>query len=233
MEPPSSSGFYVSRAVVLLLMGLTATLLIALAVIASLYGHCVRVPPSDQPSLEVRNAKSFSPLEPEESELTRESDPVSEPTVTATSLVPRSAGPWDQLRLPPWMVPLHYDLELWPRLQPDKLSAEFLRFTGRVNITMRCAESTKILLLHSLFLAYDRAEVWGPISPGNRSDTVGRVQVHEVWFAVNTQYVVLELGEALQPGSLYELHINFSGSVSQETRKGLFLDEYTDEDERR
>ncbi|XP_027796925.2 aminopeptidase Q [Marmota flaviventris] len=233
MEPPSSSGFYVSRAVALLLAGLAAALLLALAVLASLYGHCARVPPSDRRSLEVPNAASFSPLGQEGPSSTQEPVPTSEPQVTATSQDWRPPGPWDQLRLPPWLVPLHYDLELWPRLQPDKLSVQLLRFSGRVNITVRCAVSTKRLLLHSLFLDYDRAEVRGPLSPGTRNDTVGRVPVHDVWFAMDTQYVVLELGEALQSGSRYELHLSFSGPIFQEVREGLFLNTYTDQGERR
>ncbi|KAM5168047.1 aminopeptidase Q isoform 2-T2 [Callospermophilus lateralis] len=233
MEPPSSSGFYVSRAVALLLAGLAAALLLALAVLASLYGHCTRVPPSDRRSLEVPNAASFSPLGQEGPSSTQEPVPTSEPQVKDTSQDWRPPGPWDQLRLPPWLVPLHYDLELWPRLQPDKLSVQLLRFSGRVNITVRCAVSTKRLLLHSLFLDYDRAEVRGPLSPGTRNHTVGRVPVHDVWFAMDTQYVVLELGEALQSGSRYELHLSFSGPIFQEVREGLFLNTYTDQGERR
>uniref|UniRef100_A0A8D2CV39 Aminopeptidase n=1 Tax=Sciurus vulgaris TaxID=55149 RepID=A0A8D2CV39_SCIVU len=233
MEPPTSSGFYVSRAVALLLAGLAAALLLALAVFASLYGHCARVQPSELRRLAVPNAASFSPLGQEEPPSTQEPGPTSEPEVTATSQDWRPPGPWDQLRLPPWLVPLHYDLELWPRLQPDKLSAQLLRFTGRVNITVRCTMSTTRLLLHSLFLDYDRTEVRGPLYPGTGNATVGRVPVHDVWFAMDTQYMVLELGEALQPGSRYELHLSFSGPVFQESREGLFLNIYTDQGERR
>lgn len=219
MGPRSSSGFFVSRAVALLLAALAAALLLALAVLAALYGHCARVAPSELPRCGVPDA--------------RKPNPTLEPEVTVTPDVWRPSGPWDQLRLPPWLVPLHYELELWPRLRPDELSPPALRFTGRVNITVRCTEATARLLLHSLFLRCDRAEVRGPLSPGAGDAPVGRVPVDKVWLAEDMQYMVLELREALQPGSLYELQLSFSGPVYQDFREGLFINLYTDQGERR
>ncbi|XP_059549821.1 aminopeptidase Q [Myotis daubentonii] len=219
MGPRSSSGFFVSRAVALLLAALAAALLLALAVLAALYGHCARVAPSELHPCGVPDA--------------RKPNPTLEPEVTVTPDVWRPSGPWDQLRLPPWLVPLHYELELWPRLRPDELSPPALRFTGRVNITVRCTEATARLLLHSLFLRCDRAEVRGPLSSGAGDATEGRVPVDKVWLAEDMQYMVLELREALQPGSLYELQLSFSGPVYQDFREGLFINLYTDEGERR
>lgn len=230
MGPPSRSGFYVSRAVALLLAGLAAALLLALAVLASLYGRCARVPPSE---LRDRGAPAAAPSLPGKQEPASQPGPTPEPDAAATPPTWRPPGPWDQLRLPPWLVPLHYELELWPRLRPDGLSASALRFTGRVNITVRCTAATARLLLHSLFLDCERAEVHGPLSPDAGDATAGRLSVVETWFAADMQYLVLELGEALQPGSLYELQLSFSGPVSQDTREGLFLNLYTDQGERR
>ncbi|XP_004420347.1 PREDICTED: aminopeptidase Q [Ceratotherium simum simum] len=233
MGPPSSSGFYVSRAVALLLAGLAAALLLALAVLAALYGHCARVPPSEIQHRGVPDAAPVPPRKQKEPPPTPKSGPAREPEVAATPSDWRPPGPWDQLRLPPWLVPLHYELELWPRLRPDEHSGPALRFTGRVNITVRCTVSTARLLLHSLFLDCASAEVRGPLSPGTGDATVGRVPVNDVWFALDMEYMVLELGEALQPGSSYELQLSFSGPVYQDTWEGLFLNLYTDQGERR
>lgn len=219
MGPRSSSGFFVSRAVALLLAGLAAALLLALAVLAALYGRCARAAPSGLPSRGTPDA--------------RKPNATLEPEVTVTPDAWRPPGPWDQLRLPPWLVPLHYELELWPRLRPDELSPPALRFAGRVNITVRCTEATARLLLHSLFLRCDGAEVRGPLSPGAGDAPGGRVPVDKVWLAEDMQYLVLELREALQPGSLYELQLSFSGPVNQDFRKGLFINLYTDQGERR
>uniref|UniRef100_G3U8J4 Laeverin n=1 Tax=Loxodonta africana TaxID=9785 RepID=G3U8J4_LOXAF len=210
-----------------------AALLLALALFAALYGHCPRVQPSELCSRSVPGAAPSQPSQQEEPPPTSQPGPARKPTVASTPHNWRPPGPWDQLRLPSWFVPLHYELELWPRLRPDELSSPSLRFTGRVNITVRCVVSTKRLLLHSLFLDCERAEVRGPLSLSTGYATVGRVHVDEVWFALDTQYMVLELGEALQPGSRYELQLSFSGPAYQDTREGLFLNVYTDQGERR
>ncbi|XP_053423121.1 aminopeptidase Q [Nycticebus coucang] len=232
MGPASSSGFYVSRSVALLLAGLAATLLLALAALASLYGYCARVPPSELGGPWVPDAASSPPDRQEESTGTPKPGPARKPSVTTTHGDWRPPGPWDHLRLPRWLVPLHYELEIWPRLRPDELS-KWLDFTGRVNITVHCRVATARLLLHSVFLDCERAEVRGPLSAGTGDATVGRVPVDDVWFPLETQYMVLELGEALQSGSRYELQLSFSGVVYQDTREGLFLNVYTDQGERR
>ncbi|XP_003920728.2 aminopeptidase Q [Saimiri boliviensis] len=231
MGPPSSSGFYVSRAVALLLAGLVAALLLALAILAAFYGHCARVPPSALPGL----GDSEAECSPRRQKQTPTPTPGSadELAVTTTPRDERPPGPWDHLRLPPWLLPLHYDLVLWPLLRPDKLPARSLLFYGRVNITVRCTMATVRLLLHSVFQDCEGAEVRGPLSPVTGNTTVGRVPVDKVWFAVDTEYMVLELGEPLQPGSSYELQISFSGVVFEDLREGLFFSVYTDHGERR
>ncbi|XP_008707747.2 aminopeptidase Q isoform X1 [Ursus maritimus] len=233
MGPPSSSGFYVSRAVALLLAVLAAALLLALAVLAALYGRCARVPPSELLHRGVPDATPSPPGAQEEPLPTRLTGPTREPAVTATPSSGRPPGPWDQLRLPPWLVPLHYELELWPRLRPNESWAPMLTFSGRVNITVRCTVATARLLLHSLFLDCESAEVRGPLSSGTGDGAVGRVPVDGVWFAFDMQYMVLELGGTLQPGSQYELQLSFSGLVYQDLREGLFFNVYTDQGERR
>lgn len=233
MGPPSSSGFYVSRAVALLLAVLAAALLMALAVLAALYGRCARVPPSELLHRGVPDAAPSPPGAQEELLPTRRTGPTREPAVTATPSSGRPPGPWDQLRLPPWLVPLHYELELWPRLRPNESWAPMLTFSGRVNITVRCTVATARLLLHSLFLDCESAEVRGPLSSGTGDGAVGRVPVDSVWFAFDMQYMVLELGGTLQPGSQYELQLSFSGLVYQDLREGLFFNVYTDQGERR
>ncbi|XP_036888172.1 aminopeptidase Q [Sturnira hondurensis] len=233
MGPRSSSGFYVSRAVALLLAGLAAALLLALAVLSALYGHCARVAPSE---LHNRGVPDAGPsLWSEQGVLlpTQKPGPTREPAVAVTPDKWRPLGPWNQLRLPSWLVPLHYELELWPRLRPHELSPPARHFTGHVNITLRCTVATALLLLHSLYLDCDRAEVQGPLSSGTADATVGHVPVDNVWYALDMQYLVLELREALQPGSLYELQLSFSGLVYENTREGLFLNVYTDQGERR
>lgn len=231
MSPPSRSGIYVSRGVALLSAGLTVALLLALVALAALYGNCAGVQSSEQHIPGVTDTASTLPGGQEQARPTRTPEAAHEPAVATTSQDGRTlAGPWNHSRLPSWLVPLHYDLELWPRLWPHNLSyTESVTFTGRVNITVRCTVATSRLLLHSFFLTYKQAEVWGPLTLGTRNATVGRVPVDNVWFAQDTQYMVLDLGQVLQPGSRYELHLSFSGQVLQYISEGLFLDLYTDQ----
>nr|XP_048275417.1 aminopeptidase Q isoform X6 [Myodes glareolus] len=231
MSPPCGSGIYVSRGVALLSAGLTVALLLALVALAALYGNCAGVQPSEQHIPGVTDTASTPPGGQEQARPTGTPEAAHEPVVATTSQDGRPlSGPWNHSRLPPWLVPLHYDLELWPRLWPNNLSyTESVTFTGRVNITVRCTVATSRLLLHSFFLTYKQAEVWGPLTLGTRNATVGRVPVDNVWFAQDTQYMVLDLGQVLQPGSRYELHLGFSGQVLQYISEGLFLDLYTDQ----
>ncbi|XP_005069193.1 aminopeptidase Q isoform X2 [Mesocricetus auratus] len=234
MSPPSSSGIYVSRGVALLLAGLTAALLLVLVALAALYGNCARVQPLEQHSPGVKDTELITFGGQEQAPPTPTPDAAREPAVATTSKDWRPpSGPWEHLRLPPWLVPLHYDLELWPRLRPDDLSTSSLTFTGRVNITVRCTVATSRLLLHSFLLEYKRVEVWGPLALGTRNAGAGRVPVDNVWFALDTQYMVLDLGRALQPGSRYELDLSFSGRVLQHASEGLFLNFYFDQGEHR
>ncbi|KAM5300387.1 aminopeptidase Q [Ctenodactylus gundi] len=221
MGPRAGSGFYVGRAGALLLAALAVALLLALAALASLYGRCARAPPSGPGG---RGAPGASPAPGRRESPTPERAPAGGPEATPGPRARRRPGPWDRLRLPPWLVPLHYDLELWPRLRPGAPWAPAPRFSGRVNITARCTAATARLLLHSLSLEHERVEVRGP---------AGRVPVDRVWLAPDTQYVVLELGEALRPGRLYELRLAFAGAVLREAREGLFLNAYADRGARR
>lgn len=222
MSPPFRSGVYVSRRVALLLAGLTAVLLLVLVALAALYGSCAH-------DLWEEDTSWWPPGDPEWAQ----PNPTHEPTVGISQDVAPPSGPWDHLRLPPWLVPLHYDLELWPSLQPDNLTAPNLTFTGRVNITVRCTVATSRLLLHSFLLNYKQVEVWGPLTPDPRNATVRRVPVENVWFAQDMQFVVLELGQSLEPGRSYELNFDFSGQLLQVGYEGLFVSYHIDKDEYR
>uniref|UniRef100_F6UVU4 Uncharacterized protein n=1 Tax=Monodelphis domestica TaxID=13616 RepID=F6UVU4_MONDO len=144
--------------------------------------------------------------------------------------------PWRYPRLPSDLVPLHYDLELWPGLRPDRIEETSTLFSGRLNITVLCVSPTSRVLLHSLRLSYKSVEVLGPLPEGLQEDEeqrpVGQVAVNRVWEVQEMEYVVLELMETLQPGRHYVLQFNYSGLVNQE-KDGLFVNLYSDQKERR
>ncbi|XP_060033351.1 aminopeptidase Q isoform X2 [Erinaceus europaeus] len=225
MGPPS--GFYVSRLVAVLLAGVAAALLLALAVLAALLGRCAHAPPSDLPG------RGDSPGERAPPPAAPPPRPTGEPSGPLPARPRHPAGPWDELRLPPWLVPLHYELELWPRLRHEAPDRAAVRFSGRVNITVRCAAPTARLLLHSAALECERAGVRGPLGSGAGGAPRARVPVDKVWAAPDMHYLVLELGESLRAGGLYELQLSFSGRASRDIREGLFVNVYEDQGESR
>ncbi|XP_074055753.1 aminopeptidase Q-like [Macrotis lagotis] len=153
-------------------------------------------------------------------------------STSAPQLQPLSE-PWKHPRLPSALVPLHYDLELWIHLRPDQIGQSSKTFSGRLNITVQCVSPTARVLLHSLRLDYKRVTVLGPLPEGPRPDPeqrpVGRVAVSNMWKFPEMEYLVMELRETLEPGRRYALQFDYSGSVNQTHRRGLFSNVYSDQ----
>uniref|UniRef100_A0A8D0HCZ6 Aminopeptidase n=1 Tax=Sphenodon punctatus TaxID=8508 RepID=A0A8D0HCZ6_SPHPU len=206
MGPQGTSGFYLGRKAAALLALLLAALLLVLAVLGALYGLCRLkeagpVPPS-----------ATAPCPEEKAE-----PPSSSPTSA------RPPGLWDQFRLPRTLLPLDYQLQLWPQLWPGQPRGPSL-FFGQVNLTVRCLQATATVLLHSAKLRYWRAAVWGPLPAGPGS----AIPVAELWLAERTEYLVLELGQSLNPGSRYVLQLSYQGVVEEANFYGLFFVPYKD-----
>ncbi|KAM9331549.1 aminopeptidase Q [Gastrophryne carolinensis] len=142
MGPKSSSGFYLSRTSAGLLALLLGALLLALVVLGALYA---RSSGGEHPA---------APTLPDTSAETITGTPLLSTLFTETTGPP---GIWDNHRLPHHLLPLHYDLELWPRLTPDAEGNYPL--TGQVNITLSCQEGTDLVLLHCHKLNITRAEL--------------------------------------------------------------------------
>ncbi|XP_013916896.1 PREDICTED: aminopeptidase Q [Thamnophis sirtalis] len=210
MSAKLRSGFYLGKKSALLLALLPAALLLALVVLAILYGRCARGPKESEgltPSVATTPWANVS----------------AEPTA-------RPPGPWDQQRLPRQVAPIHYSLLLWPHLAPGL--PEPRTHSGQVNITVRCREATSVVLLHSAEMTYQGASVWGPLEEADNSTR--SIPLGEVWTAPGNQYLMLELLENLTAGSLYELRFAFQGKIQPGPDYfGLFLNTYKDEGENR
>lgn len=205
-------GLYVGRRAAALLAALLLMLLAALLTLAALYGRCRQeapLPPALSPSFP--SPVSRSPAAP----------PWGVPV----------AGPGR--RLPFHLVPLHYDLELWPRVRPGQAGP--FAFSGQVNITVRCRQDTNVVVLHCSGLrSRGAAAVRGPLpepgtaavrSPIPKPDAVVEVvglrqEAGEV--------AVMELRGRLWAGRRYLLQLSFEGRL-EEDLDGLFLTRYTDQ----
>ncbi|XP_075710932.1 aminopeptidase Q [Rhinoderma darwinii] len=144
MGPKSSSGFYLSRTSAALLALLLAALLLALIVLGALYARTRRADLAEEQS--VTDIATTPPF-----------------LVTSPPQATGRPGIWDNPRLPTDLVPLHYDLELWPRTEQD--AEGNYRLSGQVNITISCVEGTDLVLLHSSNLNISRAQL-APLKVG-------------------------------------------------------------------
>uniref|UniRef100_A0A674KB05 Aminopeptidase n=1 Tax=Terrapene triunguis TaxID=2587831 RepID=A0A674KB05_9SAUR len=217
MGPKAASGFYLGRKPAALLALLLAALLLALAVLGALYGRCL------QEVEELRAAAAPpSPTAGPEEEGAGCCPPAPSPSPGST----RPPGVWDNSRLPRALLPLHYELRLWPRLSPGQ-PGPFV-FSGQVNITVRCAQDTATVLLHSSELELWGAAVRGPLLEGPDGGGGGGIEVAELWLKERQEYAVLELRRSLRAGGRYVLQLSFRGPLS-ENLDGLFLTRYTDQ----
>lgn len=106
--------------------------------------------------------------------------------------------PWDRMRLPETVSPLHYYLAIHPNLTT-------LDFTGSVRIQLEVHEDTNIIILHSKELQVSKVSLLVP--EGLRS-----VQVLEY---PAFQQLALLPGIVLTKGGQYEVHLEFAANFSE------------------
>ena len=70
---------------------------------------------------------------------------ISFPETTSGPNVP--SGPWTNPRLPPNLVPIHYQVTLQPLLEPDSTGRYW--FSGNSKVTFNVTESTDVIVIHA------------------------------------------------------------------------------------
>uniref|UniRef100_A0A8U8BV53 Aminopeptidase n=1 Tax=Geospiza parvula TaxID=87175 RepID=A0A8U8BV53_GEOPR len=186
-------GLYVGRRAAAVGAALLLALLVALLALAALYGRC--------------RQEAAPPPSP------RAPGPAAPP--------PPAPAAGSVRRLPRHLLPLHYDLELWPRVRPGQAGP--FAFTGQVNITVRCLQDTDAVVLHSAGLrSRGAAAVRGPLSEPGAAVEVAGLRQDEAG-----EVAVLELRGRLRAGRRYVLQLGFQGRL-EEDLDGLFLTRYTD-----
>ncbi|XP_077425086.1 aminopeptidase N-like isoform X1 [Vanacampus margaritifer] len=140
------------------------------------------------------------------------------------------AAPWDRYRLPTSLIPLSYNITLWPHLSPDPNSGLYL-FTGSSTVTFECATETNLVLIHSNKLNYTLLEnkhIALLLASGD-----GFVpSVASTWLQPKTQYLVVQLNGVLTQGGTYLLHTEFTGELADDLA-GLYRSEYVEDGARR
>ena len=142
---------------------------------------------------------------------------------SAKAVSGRPAHPWLNGRLPRHVVPLHYELSLFPDFyQPDQQDA---RFHGNVSILIKItSKPTSHLIVHAHRLTIHQTSV----RLHHTSDINGAVPVQRAFKFTQNQYWVVELERALQPGATVWLDMRFEGSLTAGGLAGMYRTSYVD-----
>lgn len=110
------------------------------------------------------------------------------------------SGAWKNFRLPDFINPVHYELELKPMLEEDT-------YTGSVTISINVSESTQHLWLHLRETKISRL-------PMLTRPSGAQVQIQRCFEYTKQEYVVVEAAEELAPNGdegPYLLTMEFTG----------------------
>ncbi|XP_069840540.1 aminopeptidase N-like [Dendropsophus ebraccatus] len=147
-------------------------------------------------------------------------------TTTTSSVIPATTPPaskeiWDRYRLPGHLIPQHYDIDLRPIL--TKNSDGLYVFYGESKAHFTCNRATEYVIIHSKKLTYTQNPVLtdqdGNVIPIQRNFTVEK-----------TEYLVLQVNEALLPLKRYILHTTYMGELADDL-EGFYRSEYVENNE--
>ncbi len=143
-------------------------------------------------------------------------------TPATTPFTPKE--PWDRYRLPDSLVPVSYNVTLWPRLE---LNADGLFiFTGHSVVVFRCVKETDLIIIHSNKLNLTTLNGHHAKLSGLGKANVPTIQ--KSWLVVKTEYLVLQLQNKLAVGASYILYTEFSGELADDL-EGFYRSEYIED----
>uniref|UniRef100_A0A7N9AVV1 Aminopeptidase n=1 Tax=Mastacembelus armatus TaxID=205130 RepID=A0A7N9AVV1_9TELE len=149
-------------------------------------------------------------------------DSTSMPTPSTTQFTPKE--PWDYYRLPGSLVPVSYDVTLWPRLEPNKDGLYI--FTGNSSVVFRCVEETDLIIIHSNKLNLTTFNGHHAKLSGLGEATAPTIK--KSWLVVKTEYLVVQLSNRLAVGATYVLHTEFLGELA-DNLEGFYRSEYVED----
>ena len=110
--------------------------------------------------------------------------------------------PWLHHRLPKAIVPIHYDLQIFPDFYEDND-----RFYGNISIDVNVTEKTQHILLHYKLLEINHVKVLD-------SNTSAHIAIKRSFTFQPNQFLVIELVEPVEKGSSVTLKMAFDGSLT-------------------
>ncbi|XP_050391475.2 glutamyl aminopeptidase [Patella vulgata] len=110
--------------------------------------------------------------------------------------------PWRNLRLPRTIVPVHYDITLYPDFYEDNGW-----FYGNETITIRIDEPSKYILVHYKYMNITRT-----VLTNHRNGNV--IAIAQTFSNEENQFWVVETEESLAAGTTVDLFLQFDGSLT-------------------
>lgn len=107
-------------------------------------------------------------------------------------------NPWEDFRLQKYIIPLHYNLLLYPNLPNDT-------FTGTVNITVNVTKHTNYFMVHAYRLVIKQSKVYD-------YRTEEEIPLKTSFLYDPHEYFVVETEKTVGPG-IYKLYYKFFGSL--------------------
>ena len=129
------------------------------------------------------------------------------------------------IRLPRTLTPLQYDLEITPHLYTG--DEKDFYFYGKVGITIKCKEATKIVTIHANMLKIDFSTVTlTQVAPNAYVNVVNMTEDKK------RQFVHFFLSDDMVKGKEYRLFMKFTGPLKTDL-KGFYLSSYKENGQKR
>ncbi|ESO85815.1 hypothetical protein LOTGIDRAFT_130453 [Lottia gigantea] len=110
--------------------------------------------------------------------------------------------PWRNLRLPRTILPVHYDLTLYPDFYENNGW-----FYGNETITIRLDESSKYILVHYKFMNITKTEL-------REAGTNNQIDIARTFTNEENQFWVVQTSTDIAKGSMVDLYLEFDGSLT-------------------
>lgn len=132
--------------------------------------------------------------------------------------------PWQLYRLPDSLVPISYNVTLWPRLERN--TEGLYIFLGNSKVIFRCEKETDLILIHSNKLNLTKFDGFHAKLTGLNG--VNAPALKQTWLEVPTQFLVVQLKSPLKAGATYELFTDFVGELADDLG-GFYRSEYEED----
>ena len=143
---------------------------------------------------------------------------VNTPTCTSSSTTDETTGnntePWKNLRLPRYIVPIHYDLTLYPDFYGNNGW-----FYGNETIEIEVRDDTKFLLIHYKYMSITRSEL-------KVNSTNEQIDIKRTFGYDPNEFWVVETNDVIKGGTVVKLDLEFDASLTRAI-VGFYKSTYT------